>query len=163
MRTVQVDGRDLAAAGAGPESGFPVVVHNGTGSRHLFPVADARRAGFRLIGYDRPGLGRSAALPGRVVADCAADVRAILADLGIARAAVWGNSTGGPYALATAALLPEMTAAVCLFAPLGPYGAPDWTSRQAWGRASARRSVFSSRIPAGHGPISRRRPGNSPN
>jgi pimeloyl-ACP methyl ester carboxylesterase len=75
LRIILVDGRDLAVADAGPESGFPVVVHNGTGSRHLFPgaVADARRAGFRLIGYDRPGLGRSRAMPGRVVADCAAD------------------------------------------------------------------------------------------
>ena len=85
MRIVPVGGRDLAVADAGPESGFPVVVHNGTGSRHLFPgaVADARRAGFRLIGYDRPGLGRSGAMPGRVVADCAADVRAMLAGLGL--------------------------------------------------------------------------------
>jgi pimeloyl-ACP methyl ester carboxylesterase len=59
-----------------------------------------------------------------VVADCAEDVRAILASLGISRVAVWGSSAGGPYALATAALLPEAVTAVCLFAPLGPYGAP---------------------------------------
>ena len=38
---------------------------------------------------------------------------------------MWGASAGGPYALATAALLPETVAAVCLFAPLGPYGEPD--------------------------------------
>ncbi len=61
--------------------------------------------------------------PGRVIADCAVDVEAILAELGIGRFAVWGFSGGGPYALATAALLPEAVAAACVFAPLGPYGA----------------------------------------
>jgi pimeloyl-ACP methyl ester carboxylesterase len=51
-------------------------------------------------------------------------VRAILAHLGISRAAVWGSSVGGPYALASAALLPEAIASVCVFASLGPYGTP---------------------------------------
>ena len=62
-------------------------------------------------------------MPGRTIADCAADVKAIVDDLGISRAAVWGFSGGGPYALATAALLPDRVAAVCVLAPLGPYGA----------------------------------------
>jgi pimeloyl-ACP methyl ester carboxylesterase len=123
---VQLNGRKLAVEDSGPSSGVPVLVHNGAGSRHLFPAAvrEAQRSGFRLIGYDRPGFGGSTAMPGRVVADCAEDVRAIFASLGISRAAVWGSSGGGPYALATAALLAEAAAAVCLFAPLGPYGAP---------------------------------------
>ena len=45
--------------------------------------------------------------PGRIVADCAQDVQAFLAQLGISRAATWGSSVGGAYALATAALLPQ--------------------------------------------------------
>ena len=61
-------------------------------------------------------------MPGRMIADCKADVKAIIGGLGISRTAVWGFSGGGPYALATAALLPEAVAAVCLIAPLGPYG-----------------------------------------
>jgi pimeloyl-ACP methyl ester carboxylesterase len=75
----------------------------------VFPgtVREARPGGFRFIGYDRPGFGGSTARPGRVVADCAEDVRAILASLGVSRIAVWGSSAGGPYALATAALLPR--------------------------------------------------------
>jgi pimeloyl-ACP methyl ester carboxylesterase len=123
---VQLGGRKLAVEDSGPPAGVPVLVHNGAGSRHLFPgaVREAQRSGFRLIGYDRPGFGGSTAVPGRVVADCAEDVRAVLASLGISRVAVWGSSAGGPYALATAALLPEAVTAVCLFAPLGPYGAP---------------------------------------
>jgi pimeloyl-ACP methyl ester carboxylesterase len=87
-------------------------------------VRDARAHGLRLISYDRPGQGMSTPRPGRVVADCAEDVQAILARLGISRAAVWGSSVGGAYALETAALLPEAIASACVFAPLGPYGAP---------------------------------------
>ena len=117
--------RQVAIEDAGPESGFPVIVHHG-GTRHLFPgaVRDAQASGLRLIGYDRPGQGQSTPQPGRVVADCAQDVQAILAHLGISRAAAWGSSAGGPYALATAALLPQTVASVCLFASLGPYGQP---------------------------------------
>jgi pimeloyl-ACP methyl ester carboxylesterase len=121
-RIVRLGRRKLAVEDSGPKAAFPIVIHNGAGSRHLFPpaVREAKRAGFRLVSYDRPGFGGSTPMPGRVVADCAEDVQAILADLGISRAAVWGSSAGGPYALATAALLPQTVAAVCLFAPLGP-------------------------------------------
>ena len=122
---VRLAGRQIAVEDAGPKSGFPVIVHHG-GTRHLFPgaVRDAQANGLRLIGYDRPGQGKSDPQPGRVVADCAEDVRAILAHLGISRVGVWGSSGGGPYALATAALLPEAVASVCLFASLGPHGRP---------------------------------------
>jgi pimeloyl-ACP methyl ester carboxylesterase len=126
-RMVRVNGRDLAIEDPGPESGFPVIVHNGAGSRHLFPraVAEAQDRDFRLIGYDRPGCGGSTAMPGRVIADCAVDVQAIMTELGIAKAAAWGSSGGGPYALAMAATLPDAVAAVCVFASIGPYGVPD--------------------------------------
>jgi pimeloyl-ACP methyl ester carboxylesterase len=122
---VRVGGRQVAVEDAGPESGFPVIVHHG-GVRRLFPgaVREAQASGLRQIGYDRPGLGQSDPQPGRVVADCAEDVQAVLAHLGISRAAVWGSSAGGPYALATAALLPGAVASVCLFACLGPCGQP---------------------------------------
>lgn len=123
---IRLGGRVLTVEDAGPDDGFPVLVHGGGGSRHLAPagVRVARACGFRLIGYDRPGYGGSTAMPGRRIADCGADVAAILGGLGIGRAAAWGFSGGGPYALAMAALMPDVVAAVCLFAPLGPYGAP---------------------------------------
>jgi pimeloyl-ACP methyl ester carboxylesterase len=125
-RILRVNGRNLAVEDPGPESGFPVILHNGAGSRHLFPpaVAEGRKRGFRLIGYDRPGCGESAAMPGRVIADCAVDVQAIMTELGITRTAAWGSSGGGPYALATAAKLPGAVTAVCVFASIGPYGMP---------------------------------------
>jgi pimeloyl-ACP methyl ester carboxylesterase len=129
-RIVKVGRRDLAVQDAGPGSGFPILMMNGAGSRHLFPpaVREGQEQGFRLIGYDRPGCGGSTSLPGRRVADCAGDIQAIMSDLGISRAAMWGSSGGGPYALAAAATLPEIVSAVCVFASIGPYGEPglDW-------------------------------------
>ena len=123
---VEFDGRVLSVEDAGPPGGFPVLVHGGGGSRHLEPAAvrEARAHGLRLISYDRPSYGGSTPQPGRQIADCAPDVQAILSELRISRIAVWGFSGGGPYALATSALLPDAVAAVCVLASLGPYGAP---------------------------------------
>lgn len=47
-----------------------------------------------------------------------------MSELGIAKIAAWGSSGGGPYALATAAMLPEAVTAVCVFASIGPDGMP---------------------------------------
>jgi pimeloyl-ACP methyl ester carboxylesterase len=126
-RTVQTpDGRTLAIEEAGDPNGRPVMVHEGTpNSRHLYPPAgiDAAARGLRLISYDRPGYGGSTPQPGRSVADCAADVRAICAELGIGRLAVWGDSGGGPHALACAALLPDLVVAVASLASPAPLDA----------------------------------------
>jgi pimeloyl-ACP methyl ester carboxylesterase len=94
-------------------------------SRHLYGpnVRDAAERGLRLIGYDRPGYGRSSPQPGRTVADCAADVRAICAELGIDRLATWGISGGGPHVLACAALLPDLVTAAASLASPAPFGA----------------------------------------
>lgn len=75
---------------------------------------------FRLISYDRPGYGRSSAMPGRTVADCAEDVRAIADALELTRFAVLGISAGGPHALAAAALLPERVVAAATLCCAGP-------------------------------------------
>src|SRR5271156_949286 len=94
-------------------------------SRHLYAknAADAADRGLRLIGYDRPGYGGSSPHPGRTVADCADDVRAICAELGIDRLAMWGASGGGPHVLACAALLPDLVAAAASLASLAPFDA----------------------------------------
>lgn len=121
------DGRQVRVEEAGDPKGMPVLMHHGTpGAGHLYRphVADAMDRGIRLIGYDRPGYGRSTPQPGRSVADCAADVRAIAAALGIDRLGVWGISGGGPHALACAALLPDLVVAVGSLAAIAPYGAP---------------------------------------
>ena len=91
-------------------------------------MADAAGWGLRLIGYDRPGYGRSTPCPGYSIADCAGDVRAICAALEIDRLAMWGISGGGPYPLACAALLPDLVAAAASLASSAPYEAEglDW-------------------------------------
>jgi pimeloyl-ACP methyl ester carboxylesterase len=132
QRTVPTpDGRVLAVEDAGDPDGLPVLVHNGTpNSRHLYApiVADATQRGLRIIGYDRPGYGGSTPQPDRTVADCAADVQAICAALGIGRLVTWGISGGGPHVLATAALLPDLVAAAASLASLAPYASEglDW-------------------------------------
>jgi pimeloyl-ACP methyl ester carboxylesterase len=127
QRTVPTpDGRTLAVEDYGDPAGRPVLVHMGTpNSRHLYGpnVRDATERGLRLIGYDRPGYGKSSPQPGRTVADCAADVRAICAELGIDRLAMWGLSGGGPHVLACAALLPDLVTAAASLASLAPYDA----------------------------------------
>jgi len=87
-------------------------------------LEDATQHGIRLISYDRPGYGGSTPQPGRSVADCAEDVRAIAQALGLPRLGVWGLSGGGPHALACAALLPDLVAAVSVIGSIAPYGAP---------------------------------------
>jgi pimeloyl-ACP methyl ester carboxylesterase len=125
------DGRTLAIEEAGDPNGRPVLVHLGTpNSRHLYQpnAIDAAVRGLRLISYDRPGYGGSDPQPGRSVADCAADVRAICAELGIERLAMWGISGGGPHVLACAALLPDLVTAAASLASLAPLDAEglDW-------------------------------------
>ena len=125
------DGRTLAVEDYGDPAGRPVLVHMGTpNSRHLYDpnVRDAAARGLRLISYDRPGYGGSTPHPGRTVADCAGDVRAICAELGIGRLAMWGISGGGPHLLACAALLPGLVTAAASLASLAPSDADglDW-------------------------------------
>jgi pimeloyl-ACP methyl ester carboxylesterase len=120
------DGRALKVLEDGDRLGRPVLVHNGMpNSRLLFAgdVESARKYGIRLISYDRPGYGGSTRQPGRTVADCAEDVRAIAAALGLDRLAVWGVSGGGPHAIACAALLPDLVACVGVLASSAPWGA----------------------------------------
>jgi pimeloyl-ACP methyl ester carboxylesterase len=127
MRTIRTpDGRALAVEESGDPTGRPVLAHMGTpNSRLLYGpnVQDAAARGLRLISYDRPGYGGSSPQPGRTVADCAGDVRAICAELGINRLAMWGISGGGPHVLACAALLPDLVTAAASLASLAPYGA----------------------------------------
>ena len=126
-RVVTSDGRALQVLERGDGHGHPVLVHNGTPNSRLMSerdVARAKQQGIRLISYDRPGYGDSTPQPERTVADCASDVRAIAAALGLERLAVWGISGGGPHAIACAALLPDLVPAVAVLAACAPWDAP---------------------------------------
>jgi pimeloyl-ACP methyl ester carboxylesterase len=127
-RAVQAaDGRTLRVEDGGDPGGKPVLMLHGTpgaGLLYANDEADARARGIRLIGYDRPGYGGSTPQPGRTVADCTEDVRAIARALELERLGVWGISGGGPHALACAALLPDLVVGVGSLASVAPYGVP---------------------------------------
>jgi pimeloyl-ACP methyl ester carboxylesterase len=129
---------------SGEPDGKPVLVHHGSpGSRRLFqPDAElaAREFGLRLLSYDRPGYGSRPRREGRCVADAVADVRCIAGALGIGRLGVWGMSGGGCYALACAALLPELVSGAAVFASFAPYGSPGLNFCAGW-PAEHRREV----------------------
>ncbi|MDC1102058.1 alpha/beta fold hydrolase [Pseudomonadales bacterium] len=83
--------------------------HGGPGSR-LEPrriSEQAAAAGFRLIGIDRPGYGKSTPLPGRSICDWTQDAIAVADHLMLDQFLMVGVSTGGSYALATAAVAPS--------------------------------------------------------
>jgi pimeloyl-ACP methyl ester carboxylesterase len=87
----------------------------------------------RLVIYARPGYGGSSPAPGRQVADVAADVAAILDELGERDFVTIGWSGGGPHALASARLLPERCLAAATMAGVAPYPADglDWLAGMA--------------------------------
>ena len=122
------DGRTLAVLEAGDPAGPAIVAHHGSpgaGRFYRTEVESAHERGLRLIAYDRPGFGGSSPHEGRVVADAAVDVAAILDALGVERFATYGSSGGGPHALACAALLGGRCAAAATLAGVGPADAPD--------------------------------------
>jgi len=132
LRTVDTaDGRTLAALVAGPADGRTLLFHTGTPSGlveagYLFDIAAANR--FRCVLYSRPGYGSSSPRPGRLVADAAGDVAAVLDAVGAERFVTAGWSGGGPHALATAALLGDRCVAAASIAGVAPYDAAglDW-------------------------------------
>jgi pimeloyl-ACP methyl ester carboxylesterase len=79
----------------------------------LFEDAFAARD-VRVVSADRPGYGGSSPQPGRRREDWPADVAALADHLGIERFAVLGLSSGGPYAVVCAALLPDRVVAAGL-------------------------------------------------
>jgi pimeloyl-ACP methyl ester carboxylesterase len=102
------DGRALAYTTIGAVDG-PVVCyqHGAPGSRReLLGLDDGfAAAGVRVVTPDRPGYGGSTPHPGRTTAGWADDVAALADELGADRFGVIGLSSGGPYAVACAALL----------------------------------------------------------
>jgi pimeloyl-ACP methyl ester carboxylesterase len=127
---VDVDGRTLHAYSWG--AGDRVVMwHHGTPNVGTPPAplfAAAERLGVRFIGYDRPGYGRSTAVPDRPVWSAATDAAVVADALGVDRFAVLGHSGGGPHALACAALLPGRVTAAVSISGLAPFTADglDW-------------------------------------
>jgi pimeloyl-ACP methyl ester carboxylesterase len=118
------DGRRVTYAEWGDPSGSPVLLlHGMPGSRLLCPDEQATTAaGVRLIAPDRPGYGGSDPRPGRTIADGADDIADLIRQLDLAPLPVTGWSSGGPYALAAAARIPELVSSIGVIAGDGPPG-----------------------------------------
>jgi pimeloyl-ACP methyl ester carboxylesterase len=127
------DGRLLEAVVQGDPDGTLLVFHHGSPAAAVpfapFDRASAER-GIRLVTYSRPGFGSSTRLPGRTVADCAADGAALADHLGADHFFTVGWSGGGPHAIACAALLSDRVLAAATIAGVAPYDAEglDWTA-----------------------------------
>lgn len=107
----------------GQTDGWPVVALHGTpGSRLKFSGTHeaALRLGLRVIAPDRWAYGGTSPHPSPTLAGFARDMACLADALKIERFAVMGVSGGGPYAAATAAVLPDRVAALALIAPVGP-------------------------------------------
>jgi len=128
IRSVQVSGGRVLGVwvGAGDYERSVLAMHGMPGSGLLYRgwLEDAAARGIRLLSYDRPGYGGSSEFPGRSIAGCAADVEAIADDLGVERMGVWGWSGGGPYALACAAMLPDLVVGAAVLGSMAPWDAP---------------------------------------
>ena len=104
---VDVGGHTLKVREAGDPDGKPLVYFHGTPSCRLEPAFADRPAaelGIRLVSFDRPGYGESPAVPFSL-ALIARDTALVADALGIERFATHGQSGGGPFSLACAAVL----------------------------------------------------------
>src|SRR3989440_1904143 len=125
------DGRSLEIISDGRVDGLALVFQSGTPcAAVLFAslVAAAAKRGLRTVAYSRPGYGNSTPKPGRSVADCAADIEAVLDALNAHTFVTVGWSGGGPHALACAALLPGRCIAAASVGSVAPFGIEglDW-------------------------------------
>jgi pimeloyl-ACP methyl ester carboxylesterase len=125
LQIILNDGRALAYTDIG-EPGWPTVLffHGAPMSRlHLAYLEEEFLARMvRVISLDRPGYGRSSPLPGRSLTDWPADVESLSDALNIERFMVAGHSSGGPYAVVCAALLPRRVSALATFGGVADMG-----------------------------------------
>lgn len=123
-RTIHLsDGRLLGYAEYGDPKGKPVFHFNGYPGARLEAklISDAAvRAGVRLIGIDRPGMGLSDFQPGRQILDWPDDVIELADALGLGRFSVLGASGGGPYSAACAFKISDRLSACGIIAGTGP-------------------------------------------
>jgi pimeloyl-ACP methyl ester carboxylesterase len=130
-----------AGTGGARDGRLPVFWLHGTPMLGAPPAplfSAAAEHGIRWVSYDRPAYGGSSPVPDRDVASGAADVAAIADALGLDRFAVLGQSGGGPYALACAALLPQRVIGAVSMSGRAPYPADglDWLAGMRPGSAA---------------------------
>jgi pimeloyl-ACP methyl ester carboxylesterase len=126
------DGRILAYTDLGPRAAPIVMYFHGAPSSRLdlvlLGLADVfTEMNIRVVSPERPGYGGSSPKPGRRLENWPTDVAALADHLGVERFAVIGVSSGGPYTVACAALLPDRVAGLGVIA-----GVTDMAWDGAW-------------------------------
>ncbi|CAE7946948.1 TCP17, partial [Symbiodinium sp. KB8] len=105
--------------------GVPVFAFHGMGSAHTTWDQEKPEPGIRLIAVDRPGYGSSSPPPaGYSYRQFVSDLTETADQLGLDRFCVAGHSSGGPYALAAAALLPQRVVSCAAISSDPPYYHP---------------------------------------
>jgi pimeloyl-ACP methyl ester carboxylesterase len=113
----------LAVRELGTPDGRPVLHFHGTPGSRLeldWGEEEIRRAGVRLVTFDRPGYGRSSAAPFSLTSVAKLAVE-LMDELGIGEFVTSGWSGGGPFALATATVAPTRVLAVGVMAGAAPF------------------------------------------
>lgn len=117
--------RQIGFAEFGDPQGRAVFWLHGTpGARRQIPTEArvyAKEHGIRLIGLDRPGIGSSSPHRYANIRAFADDLRTIADILGVDKMAVIGLSGGGPYALASAAAMPDRVVAAGILGGVAPF------------------------------------------
>eukprot|EP00434_Breviolum_minutum_P029032 symbB.v1.2.025680.t1/scaffold2496.1/size77716/6 len=117
------DGRKIFYQSTG--QGIPVFAFHGMGSAHSTWTSEHSEPGIRLIAIDRPGYGLSCPPPaGYSYTQFVSDLEQLANSLGLEHFCVMGHSSGGPYALAAAALLPKRVLACAAVCSDPPYSHP---------------------------------------
>ena len=114
----------VLVAGTGPDL---VLIHGASGNARdvTFALADRLTADYRVIAFDRPGLGWSDALPDDSLAAQALHLSAAAEQLGVTNPLVVGQSYGGSVALAWALHSPlKPRALVLISSPSLPWPGP---------------------------------------
>jgi pimeloyl-ACP methyl ester carboxylesterase len=123
LSVIAGDGVELAGEWTGAGEGTPIVLLHGLTATRRYVVMGSRtleRLGYRVIGYDARGHGRSAAAPAPAAYgydDLARDLEAVLDALGLERAVLAGASMGAHTALRFALRNPARVAALGLITP----------------------------------------------
>lgn len=122
--------RNLAYTVIG-DAGWPCVLffHGAPSSRLRLAYLESAFLAkqIRVVSPDRPGYGASTPQPNRTLRDWPHDVAALAAHLGVDRYITAGHSSGGPYALACAALIPHLVQGAIVLA-----GVTDMAWAPAW-------------------------------
>lgn len=117
------DGRVLGFAEYGDPNGKPVLEFHGWPSSRLEGAIydePGKKVGVRVIAIDRPGFGLSSFKKGYRIIDWPRDVAEFADGLGLDKFTIAGISSGCPYALACAYMIPERLTACAVVGGLAP-------------------------------------------